>query len=224
MGTLPGDRLSCTTGGERDQMDDDGELQEYFELTKIVADFDHRLLTIKGWGVTLSLVALGLGFQLSSYGMFLVAAISSVAFWILEATFKRHQMRYYPRMREIEVHRWERAPQWEKTYSAPRIDWAWSHAAWAFRGEDRSPDGIWARIWSAVWSALLWVLRIKRKQAEDPGDPSMARKSSDARCFNWPWTRPSVFLPHAMTFVVGGALFALGILGQLSGFALGHAK
>jgi hypothetical protein len=31
-------------------------------LTDIVKDFDQRLLTIKGWGVTLSLASLGLGF------------------------------------------------------------------------------------------------------------------------------------------------------------------
>ena len=58
--------------------DDGGELREYFVISKIVTDFDNRLLTIKGWGVTLSLVALGLGFQLRSYGKFLVAAVSSL--------------------------------------------------------------------------------------------------------------------------------------------------
>ncbi len=37
----------------------DIELQEYFAVEKAVSDFDLRLLTIKGWGVTLSLAALG---------------------------------------------------------------------------------------------------------------------------------------------------------------------
>jgi len=32
-----------------------------------------------------------------------------VAFWSLEGTIKRHQMRYYPRMREIEVNRYIQA-------------------------------------------------------------------------------------------------------------------
>ena len=83
----------------------DIEAKEYFALMETVAGADQRLLTIKGWGVTLSLAALGLGFQHRAYGYFLVAAVSSAAFWLLEAAVKRHQMRYYPRMREIEVAR-----------------------------------------------------------------------------------------------------------------------
>ena len=76
-------------------MDHDVELKEYFVLNEMVTAFDQRLLTVKGWGVTLSLVALGLGFQNSSFGMFLVSAVSSVAFWWLEAVMKTHQMRFY---------------------------------------------------------------------------------------------------------------------------------
>lgn len=36
---------------------------EYTKLLDIVNGFDQRLLTVKGWGVTLSLASLGLGFQ-----------------------------------------------------------------------------------------------------------------------------------------------------------------
>ena len=54
------------------------ESKEYFVLNEMVTSFDQRLLTVKGWGVTLSLVALGLGFQYKSFGMFLVSAVSSV--------------------------------------------------------------------------------------------------------------------------------------------------
>jgi hypothetical protein len=43
---------------------DDVEVQEYFVLEKAISDFDQRLLTIKRWGVTLSLAALGFGFQI----------------------------------------------------------------------------------------------------------------------------------------------------------------
>jgi len=103
----------------------DDELKEYFALNEMVASFDQRLLTVKGWGVTLSLVALGLGFQLSSFGMFLVSAVSSLAFWWLEAVMKSHQMRFYPRLREIEVNRYLRASDAEKPYSSPRINWGW---------------------------------------------------------------------------------------------------
>ena len=109
-------------------MDHDDELKEYFVLNEMVSAFDQRLLTVKGWGVTLSLVALGLGFQNASFGMFLVSAVSSVAFWWLEAVMKMHQMRFYPRLREIEVNRFRRALDADKEYSAPRINWGWVRA------------------------------------------------------------------------------------------------
>jgi hypothetical protein len=113
----------------------DAEFAEYFAIVKSVSEFDQRLLTIKSWGVTLSLAVLGFGFQYRSYGLFLVAAASSLAFWSLESTVKRHQMRYYPRMREIELNRYERLPEHERRFSAPRIDWSWAQASKIFRGE-----------------------------------------------------------------------------------------
>jgi hypothetical protein len=75
---------------------------EHAKLTDIVSGFDERLLTIKGWGVTLSLASLAFGFQQDHYGLFLVAAVSGLAFWMLEAVTKGHQIRYYPRMGDIE--------------------------------------------------------------------------------------------------------------------------
>lgn len=117
-------------------MADDPELTEYFALNAEVAAFDQRLLTIKGWGVTLGLAALGFGFQYRSYGMFLVATTSGVAFWALEAVTKRHQMRHYPRIREIEVNRCVRATEEERPYSAPRISWSWYRAPAIFAGRD----------------------------------------------------------------------------------------
>lgn len=120
--------------------DDPAELQEYFALVTTVSEFDQRLLTVKSWGVTLSLVALGFGFQYRSYGMFLVAAASSLAFWTLEGVMKRHQMRYYPRMREIEVNRCTRASAEERRVSAPRIDWSWAQAKAVFRGRLKQPS------------------------------------------------------------------------------------
>jgi|SRR5262245_44885047 len=107
---------------------DDAELQEYFALEKAISEFDQRLLTVKGWGVTLSLAGLGFGFQYRSYGLFLVSAVSSVAFWTLEGTIKRHQMRHYFRMLQIEVSRHTHQ------LSAPRIHWSWMQARKYFSG------------------------------------------------------------------------------------------
>jgi hypothetical protein len=72
--------------------------REYYEILKIVSEFDGRLMTVKGWGVTLSLAALSWGFQQGHYGPFLVSALSGLGFLLIEGTMKRHQMRYYPRM------------------------------------------------------------------------------------------------------------------------------
>src|SRR5271165_3730498 len=108
---------------------DESLLREYYEIVKIVADFDARLMTVKGWGVTLSLAALAWGFKDGTYGVFLVAALSGLGFWLIEGTMKRHQMRYYLRMREIEVLQYQAAPdEAAKARSSPRIDSSWSYA------------------------------------------------------------------------------------------------
>lgn len=133
----PSERAGCLTtamitsasshlGGEIMSDPTDVEEKEYFALLDTVGEADKRLLTIKGWGVTLSLAALGFGFQYRAYGLFLVAAVSSAAFWLLEASVKYHQMRYYPRMREIEVRRHAVAAKAGEEWSAPRIDWSWA--------------------------------------------------------------------------------------------------
>ena len=64
-------------------MNYDALLKEYYEVFHTVNEFDKRLLTVKGWGVTLSLAALGWGFQHSHYGLFLVDALSGVGFWLI---------------------------------------------------------------------------------------------------------------------------------------------
>src|SRR5215218_3539116 len=120
---------------------------EYAKLADIVSAFDQRLLTIKGWGVTLSLASLGLGFQQDHYGLFLVAAASGIAFWLLEATTKMHQIRYYPRMGDIEYIAYElfrvRTPS--GAASSPLIDWGWYTAGprirrWKSKGHPRNPQ------------------------------------------------------------------------------------
>src|SRR5215218_6289591 len=77
--------------------------KEYYAIVDVVTGFDQRLMTVKGWSVTLSLAALGLAFQQGHYALFGLAAGTGLAFWIVEALTKRHQLRYYARMRDIEV-------------------------------------------------------------------------------------------------------------------------
>jgi hypothetical protein len=137
---------------------DSFEKDEYFALVKSVADYDQRLLTVKGWGVTLSLAALGLGFQYRAYGFFLIAAASSLAFWVIEHAGKRHQMRHYVRIREIEVNQYLRASKEEKPFSSPRTDWSWHTARKTLAGssgQDRSAVEHRGRNW---WYGMAGVL------------------------------------------------------------------
>jgi hypothetical protein len=95
--------------------------QEYLALLQQVELFDGRFITVKGWAVTFSLATLALAFQKKAAGLFLVAALSALSFWVLEAEMKQHQMRHYPRMRAIEVACFP-------IKGGPAIDWSWEQS------------------------------------------------------------------------------------------------
>lgn len=103
---------------------------EYSAITRIVSEFDGRLIVIKGWSVTLSLALIGLAFQQGHAALFALAAVTGVCFWTIESLIKRHQVRYYPRMRQIEA--WSAITSGTVLdgvpASAPRIDAAWTAA------------------------------------------------------------------------------------------------
>lgn len=98
---------------------------EYAALTRIVGEYDGRLVTVKGWSVTVTVAGLGLGFQQQHAALFALSTLSGLSFWAVESLIKRHQVRYYPRMRQIEA--WS-ARVAAGGFSAPRIDWAWTAA------------------------------------------------------------------------------------------------
>ena len=123
---------------EAKQLGEDKLLREYYQVFQTVNEFDKQLLTVKGWGVTLSLAALAWGFQYAHYGLFLVAALSGLAFWLNEGVMKRLQMRYYLRMREIEVLQYKHASSEDaRALSSPRVDSSWSHAGGLYSGKDK---------------------------------------------------------------------------------------
>jgi hypothetical protein len=162
--------------------------REYYEIQDIITGFEKRLLVIKGWGVTLSLAALAWGFQYQHYGLFLVACVSSIAFWIIEGVVKRHQMRFYVRAREIEVINYELNSYTltdEVHVSTPQINWSWKKAPQYLSG-------------STSASFL----------------PPEYKKSRIG--YTLAWFLPHVCLPHAITITVGGLLFMLGILGKIN--------
>jgi hypothetical protein len=162
-------------------------LKEYYEIVRIVGEFDGRLMTVKGWGVTLSLAALAWGFQYGRYGLFLVSSLSGLAFWIIEGTMKRHQMRYYLRMRKIEVLQYQRcADDSARTASSPRIDSSWSYAGILYTRGGSS--------------------------ASHPVAVHGPRRS-----YRLAWFFPHVFLPHLLSVVAGLLLLVLGYRGLLGG-------
>lgn len=170
--------------------------KEYYAILDAVTGFDSRLMTIKGWSVTLSLAALGLGFQQGHYALFGLAAVTALGFWFIDATTKRHQLRYYPRMRDIEVAAYHlnhvelagvdpaRAAA-EKPLgdvSSPRIDTYWAYSG--SNGEDWRTDPPWRRTPEEI--------------------RNMLRR---------PYWMPHVLLPHAVAVVLGILLFVAGAAG-----------
>lgn len=155
--------------------------QEYYTLVRTVSDFDARLMVVKGWSVTLSLAALGLGFQQQHYALFGLAALTALGFYLLDALFKSFQVRYYARMRDIEYV----AAKLNSIYvtgigqvSSPRIDMYWSYT-----GEPPGED--------------------RRSRAPQRLDSRRVRLLVRIE----PWFLPQVLLPHWVAVVVGTGLF-----------------
>jgi hypothetical protein len=190
----PPEPAAETAAGRDSSFLHDDLIREYFTLVDLVTSFDQRLLTIKGWGVTLSLASLGLGFQQDHYGLFLVAAVSGLAFWIVEGTTKFHQMRFYPRMGDIEVAMFDlyRVDTPAGPVSAPLIDWSWFTSRRRLRGGPSRGD--------------------PRVPVRWPDDRPL---TPFGRFIHHPGWFAHVMFPHLVSIVVGGTLFLLGLLGYL---------
>jgi hypothetical protein len=159
---------------------------EYTAITRIVSEFDGRLIVIKGWSVTLSLALIGLAFQQGHAALFALAAVTGICFWTIEALTKRHQVRYYPRMRQIEAWSARSAEVADgEPISAPRIDWAWTAAG---RSEPAAS------------------LRMAPRAMTDDEIRRMRRN---------PFWLPHVFLPSAVAVLLGIALAVLAAAGVL---------
>jgi hypothetical protein len=165
----------------------DDLMTEYYRITDIVAKFDERLTTIKSWGVTASLAALVLGFQLQHYGIFLIAAAGAASFWVIEGTVKRQQRAYYPRMGDIEVIAYElwREETPSGPASSPLIDWGF-YTAWP-----RLKGG---------------------KSKGSPRTPHAWKDVNDKRGMPT-WLYAHVAFPHVIVMVLGVTLFVLGVFG-----------
>jgi len=172
--------------------------KEYYAVLDVVSSYDGWLLIVKGWSVTLSLTALGLGFQQRHFALFALGALTAAAFWYMDGLMKGYQYRYYVRMREIEytaylINSVALGGQYgDKKISAPRID-----MTWPFTGYTEKPasanDG----------------------QAEEPepdpdwrADEPWRRSPQEIRRFlRRRFLLPNVWLPHALAVGLGVALF-----------------
>jgi len=153
---------------------------EYAALVRTVAEFDGRLLTVKSWSVTLSLAGIGLGFQQQHYALFGLGAATAAAFWFLDGLMKGHQVRYYSRLRDIEVAAYElnhvRLGDLGQV-SSPRID-----MSWAFHGQSGQEE----------WRT----------------DPPQRRTSAQIRrLLRGRFVLPNVMFPHVLAVLLGTALF-----------------
>ena len=182
--------------------------KEYYAIVDVLTGFDQRLMTVKGWSVTLSLAALGLGFQQGHYALFALAAVTASAFWIIEALTKRHQLRYYGRMRDIEV----------AAHSLNNVDLQLKVLREYHSEAERRQAKIGATgeviqkyvdvAFSAPRIDWSWEFKGKRQDGDWRGDPPIRRTQKEIRdmLFVAP-LRPNVFLPHAVAVLLGIGLF-----------------
>ncbi len=75
---------------------------EYLHIQNVIEDFDGRAITIKAWSITFSMVAIIGAFASHTPIVLLVASLSSILFWLLEAFWKTFQDAYYARASDIE--------------------------------------------------------------------------------------------------------------------------
>lgn len=75
---------------------------EYVMLQQFYEDIDTKGLTIKNWAVTVGLATIGAGFLYNNDWLFLIAAITAVVFWYLEAYWRGLSHFFAVRIMEIE--------------------------------------------------------------------------------------------------------------------------
>ncbi|MEL7489361.1 MAG: hypothetical protein AAGJ73_01475 [Pseudomonadota bacterium] len=77
-------------------------LEEYKIANQRISDYDKLVLTIKSWSITLSAGAIGFAFIEAKSILFLLASLTALVFWYLEAINKNYQTALIDRSRELE--------------------------------------------------------------------------------------------------------------------------
>jgi hypothetical protein len=189
--------------------------KEYYATLDVVSNYDNWLLIVKGWSVTLSLAALGLGFQQQHYALFFLAAVTGAAFWYLDGLMKGYQYRYYVRMREIEyaaylINRVVLGGEYGvRGISAPRIDMTWDFTGFPVDEDTGKPLPL-PRPW---WRRVFRPKEKPKYRGDWRGDEPERRLPQkihrDLRRRFW---LTNVALPHAVAVVVGLGLFIAAAL------------
>ena len=76
--------------------------QEYLQLQQTIEGFDGRVLTIKAWSVTFSMMALVGAFAAHAPPALLIAVFGSCLFWWIECMWKTSQYAFYRRISVLE--------------------------------------------------------------------------------------------------------------------------
>ena len=133
-----------------------------------------------------------------------MAAASALAFWLLEGATKFHQMRYYPRMGDIEVAAFNlyRADTRDGPVSSPLLDWGWYTAGPRVRGGPYKGDPNRPTPWPKI--------------ADRSKLPLFQRLR--------PLSFPHVVFPHRVSFTAGTILFVIGLSGHLGPIILTYTS
>ena len=75
---------------------------EYLQLQSFIDAFDSRAFSTKTWSVTFSLAAVGGAFASHAAPILLIAALSAILFWVVEAHWNVIKGAYYFRIEELE--------------------------------------------------------------------------------------------------------------------------
>ena len=75
---------------------------EYFEIMKIISNYDNILMIIKGWSITVGIALIGYSLKYNKRSILFVCAFCALCFAFVDAKFKEYQTNYYDRMIIIE--------------------------------------------------------------------------------------------------------------------------
>lgn len=200
--------------------------KEYYALLGAVSNYDGWLLIVKGWSVTLSLAALGLAIQQGHYSLFLLAAVSGAAFWLLDGLMKGFQYRYYVRMREIEYTAYLiNAVAFDGEYgkqktSAPRIDLTFGFKG--FPGELKPGADERAELPRRAGRTARRLQADRPEEQRDLRVGKPLRRSSGRiyRDLQNRWWLTNVMIPHILAVCLGTTLFIL--FAALNASGIGH--